>query len=70
MFKKLMKKIFWYGGVGAFTVIGVFGPIYILGTTKKETPEWRRGVLAGMWFGASAIGYVRCGEKANEIELR
>ena len=70
MFKKLMKKIFWYCGVGAFTVIGVIGPIYILGTTKKETPETWRGILAGMWFGASAIGYVRCGEKASEMELR
>lgn len=70
MFKKLMKKIFWLVGVGTFTETGIFGPIYILGTTKKETPEWWRGLLAGMTFGLSAFGYVRCADRASEIKLR
>lgn len=70
MFKKLMKKVFWFAGVGVFTDIGIFGPVYILGTSKKETPEWWRGLLAGMTFGLSAFGYVRCADRASEIKLR
>lgn len=70
MFKKLMKKVFWYGGIGTFSWTGVFGPVYILGTTKKESPEWWRGLLAGVTFGLSAFGYVRCADRASEIKLR
>lgn len=70
MFKKLMKKIFWLIGAVVFGETGIYGILYILGTTKKESQKWLRGLLAGATFGLSAFGYVGCACKASEIKLR
>lgn len=70
MFNKILIKTAYICGVGVFTLTGVLGPLYILGTSKKDVPETWRAFLAGCAFGASAYGYVRCGDRANEIKLR